>query len=467
MRYTWSRAALGLIGVLLLISSSNINWGKEHWRTVMQADAKGYYAYLPAIFIYHDPNIGFFDRIERDTYYNRDLFYDYRAAHNGRTIPKYFMGTALVQAPFFLVAHAITSLTGGVRDGYSKPYVVAINLAAIAWVLLGCWALLKLLASYGVRDLHIAFTLLAFTFGTNLFYYTVVAPGMSHAYSFGLISLFLWKGRQLWLGGGTRDLVVLVVLLGLIVLVRPVNGMVVLALAVLMPEGNKGRALADLLRSQRLSALAVAALIALSIPLLQLGYYKWATGSWLVYAYGEEGFQWTSPALFDFLFSYKKGAFVYTPLLLLSMFGIVPLFRSDRQAALAWGGFFVLLVYVLSSWWNWWYGGSFGSRVLVEFLGPFALLFGLLLARSTAVVRRSVITLTVLLTVLCQVQTYQARYYQIHWEDMDQERYWKVFLRVDQLGCLSPNAAHTKARPVQGRPSGRTAEHSPTDRALC
>lgn len=466
MRSPWSTLALAIIGLLLLISSSNINWGKEHWRTVMQADSKGYYAYLPAIFIHHDPNIGFFDRIERETYYNPDLFYDYRSAHNGRHIPKYFMGTAVVQAPFFLVAHLTTTVTGGLNDGYAKPYVVAVNLAAVAWVLLGCWALVQLLASYGVRDPHIAFTLLAFTFGTNLFYYAVVAPGMSHAYSFGLMSLFLWKGRSVLLGARTRDLWKLAALWGLIVLVRPVNGIVVLALAALVPQGHR---VGPLFRSLFLNpvAISVAAVLALGIPFLQLGYYKWATGEWLVYSYGEEGFQWTAPALFDFLFSYKKGAFVYTPLLLLSMLGLVPLYRAHRWAALAWAGFFTLLVYVLSSWWNWWYGGSFGSRVLVEFLGLFALLFGLLLSSSSARVRKVVMTLAVLLTVLCQVQTYQARYYQIHWEDMDKARYWKVFLRVDQLGSLSPSSGHTKAPRDQDLPSGRTVEHSPAVRALC
>jgi hypothetical protein len=289
---------------------------------------------------------------------------------------------------------------------------------------------------------------------------------MSHAYSFGLMSLFLWKGRSVLLGARTRDLWKLAALWGLIVLVRPVNGIVVLALAALVPQGHR---VGPLFRSLFLNpvAISVAAVLALGIPFLQLGYYKWATGEWLVYSYGEEGFQWTAPALFDFLFSYKKGAFVYTPLLLLSMLGLVPLYRAHRWAALAWAGFFTLLVYVLSSWWNWWYGGSFGSRVLVEFLGLFALLFGLLLSSSSARVRKVVMTLAVLLTVLCQVQTYQARYYQIHWEDMDKARYWKVFLRVDQLGSLSPSSGHTKAPRDQDLPSGRTVEHSPAVRALC
>ena len=43
------------------------------------------------------------------------------------------------------------------------------------------------------------------------------------------------------------------------------------------------------------------------------------------------------------------------------------------------------------------------------------------------------IVLIIMLTVLCQVQTYQYRYNQIHWSDMSKEKYWDVFLRIDKL----------------------------------
>ena len=31
----------------------------------MESDAKGYYAYLPAVFVYEDLHFGFFDEIEK------------------------------------------------------------------------------------------------------------------------------------------------------------------------------------------------------------------------------------------------------------------------------------------------------------------------------------------------------------------------------------------------------------------
>ena len=35
--------------------------------------------------------------------------------------------------------------------------------------------------------------------------------------------------------------------------------------------------------------------------------------------------------------------------------------------------FFVLIVYVSSAWWSWYYGGSYGQRVVVDFLCVFAI----------------------------------------------------------------------------------------------
>lgn len=97
--------AIFIIMLITTIVSSNFNWGNKHWKGIVEADGKGYYAYLPAIFIYKDLNFGFFDEIEKEKYYNKNLYYDYRADTNGKTINKYYCGTALAELPFFLIAH--------------------------------------------------------------------------------------------------------------------------------------------------------------------------------------------------------------------------------------------------------------------------------------------------------------------------------------------------------------------------
>ena len=56
---------IGVVSILLIWISSNLNWGKDNWKGMLEADAKGYYAYLPATFIYQDLNFGFFDERAR------------------------------------------------------------------------------------------------------------------------------------------------------------------------------------------------------------------------------------------------------------------------------------------------------------------------------------------------------------------------------------------------------------------
>jgi putative copper export protein len=80
----------------------------------------------------------------------------------------------------------------------------------------------------------------------------------------------------------------------------------------------------------------------------------------------------------------------------------------------------------------WFYGGSFSTRVFVEYIPLFAILLGTAIHKIKRY-KKSFHTVIILLIVLCQIQTYQYRYLQIHWSDMTKEKYWDVFLRIDRL----------------------------------
>ena len=57
----------------MVIVVSNLAWNKQDWKEIIRVDGKGYYAYLPAVFIYHDLNLGFFDKIEKEKYSVRSM----------------------------------------------------------------------------------------------------------------------------------------------------------------------------------------------------------------------------------------------------------------------------------------------------------------------------------------------------------------------------------------------------------
>jgi hypothetical protein len=134
------------------------------------------------------------------------------------------------------------------------------------------------------------------------------------------------------------------------------------------------------------------------------------------------------------LFSYRKGLFVYTPVAFISLGGLYYIYKKSKLSFFSFLLFFLAITYVFSCWWAWWYGGSFSSRPYVEFLGVFGILLAFLLNEIHPKKWKAyIITLLGFFIVLCQVQTYQFRYYIIHWSLMDKEHYWRVFMRVDQI----------------------------------
>lgn len=417
----------------MTVVTSNINWGRENWRTVLESDAKGYYAYLPAIFIYHDLNFGFFDEIEKRQYYDENLFYDYRAFTNGHHISKYYIGTALIQMPAFLAAHAMAGLSGADTDGYSKPYMIAVTVSALLSLIMGLFFMDKSFRHFGFSASSRITGLIVTVFGTNLFYYVVSEPGMSHVYSFGVISAFIWVSVCYFDDLKPGRIPVMAFLLALIILIRPVNGLILFFLPFL--SGGYDHFIRGLkaLAGSKLS-LIISILIFAAILSIQLIFYRLATGRFLIYSYIGEGFDFTNPHFYQILFSFKKGLFIYTPVYLLAFTGGFYFLKHDRFRFFAWIMFFILITWVFSSWSNWWYGGSFSSRVYIEYLPAFMLVFLFAFGQlKSRVMKRGITLLLMMLIVLCQIQTYQYRYNQIHWSDMDRDKYFEVFLRVDRL----------------------------------
>jgi len=414
-----------LILVASIWSASNIMWG-HHSNTIIKADGKGYYAHLPAVFIYKDLNFSFFDEIEAK-YSNENLYYDYRKYTEGKTYNKYFAGTAFFILPFFLLAHLITLASGGVADGYSHWYSLSVSWAAIFYLFASLLLMRRILRRFKVEDSSISWSLLSIYFGTNWFYYVIVEPSMSHVYSVFLLTLFFYLVGNWAAGKGSNNFILAMLTLGFIIWVRPVNGMILFSIPLAFSSWKDLIAhIKSIFSSPKLL------LSGLFVPLVvfsQLLIYKVQTGHFLIYSYEEEGFNFLHPHMFDILFSYKKGLFLYTPLLLVAFVGNISWWKQNAYKAAYSMGFFVLITYVLSSWWNWYYGGSFSSRAYIEYYIFFAIPLALLLQSAVKNWERFALKgLLILLILFCQFQTYQYRYMLIHWDNMTKEKYWDVFL---------------------------------------
>ena len=417
-----------LTGIVLIIVTSNINWGKNRWKSIIENDAKAYYAYLPAVFIYHDLNFSFFGEVEQE--YFPDTWFDYRKDIGGKKINKYYCGTAIAEMPFFLTVWLFYHNDG--TRGWGKPYMLAISLAAIFYLLVGLWFTMRLLRLYKIPDKIISLVLVAAVFGTHLFYYTIGEPGMSHVYSFAFVSMFLYLGKRTFLQSAAGSWQ-LAAALSFTILIRPVNGLIILILPFL--AGNT-ETLLNTFRAYfgKPVLLFLSILIFLTIILPQLIIYRIASGNFFIYAYNNEGFNFREFNFFSMLFSFRKGLFLYTPLLLVSLLGLIPLWKQNRFKFFSLLAFLFILNYILSSWWMWWYGGSFSSRVYVEYIPVFILLLGILFAGiQKPLVKRLFTTFVILLTVFCQLQTYQYRKGAIHWDSMTKEKYRESVINITNL----------------------------------
>jgi len=418
-----------LSAVILLWVSANLKWGDERWNNIIGVDGNGYYAYLPAIFIYHDLSFGFFDELKKDES-RTDLSYNYRIKVGEKTIDKYFAGTALAQLPFFFMGHFANWLRGNPLDGYSVYYLIFIQVATLFYALMGQYFLMRTLREFQIRDSVNALLIFAVIFGTNAFHYVVDEPSMSHIYSFAFVNLFVFSFVRFFKKPSFRSLLPGMIAFGMVVLIRPVNGLVILSLPFLAGSFlNLKKGLHYIVTFPWQTLLAILPVFLLIS--IQLIIYKIQTGHFLVYSYGKESLDFSNPQIWKFLFSYRKGLFVYTPLFFLSLWGSWYLYKQSHFQFFSWFAFLAIVVFVLSSWWQWYYGGSFGSRVMIEYSVYFILPLALLLQKNRY--RKAIAGLLVLLIFVCQFQTYQYRYGYLHWSEMNKERYWDNFLRIDKV----------------------------------
>lgn len=426
-----SRLTIPAIAIIILWCASNTHWGGDRWKSILIGDGQGYYSYLPATFIYKDMNFGFYDSI--GTKYFGVTKYDYRSGYNGITINKYYCGTAIAILPFFGIAHLVTLASSEPPDGFSKYYLILSQISCIVWLIIGLIYLKKLLRLYTKHDGLISLALIAIVFGTNIFYYTISESGLSHIFSFAFVTMFIFYTKQFLRHPKNHFIIYCFILLGMILLLRPVNGLILFAVPFLSENFDSlKQSMREILKRKKyfISGIFIFILIISIQPVI----YKLSAGAFWIDSYSVEHFMWSNPHPFDFLFSYKKGMFLYTPLLLISLSGLVKIWKENSYTFFSLIGFFTVLIYVFSSWWMWFYGGSFGCRVMIEFYSFFAILFiGALQFFKKKILRTMFISLVFVMILICQIQTYQYRYNHIHWSEMNKERYWKVFMRVDLL----------------------------------
>jgi len=395
-----------------------VNWGK--FNTSLHDDVDQYYSYIIATFKHHDL---FF---EKGTY---GFWLFETPTHH--LVPKVSYGMSLMYLPFFLIAE-LFSKAGS--TGYEPMYVWSIHMGCILYVLLGLIYCRKTLL-YWFSEKVTAITIGVIFFGSNLLCYTLINSELSHGILFFLISAFVYYVVKWHLSKSVASFLIFCFILGLITVIRPTEICIgifplLIGISSLQDFKEKWVNFAD----HRYYFFV--GIVVFFIPLFpQLLYWKMQAGQWLFFSYGSsEGFFWTEPKLFNILFSYRKGWLVYSPLMALSIFGFVLLFK--RNIALFWGSliYFGINLYLVSAWWDWGFGGSFGMRALVQvgavLIIPLAYMLQWLIEINKHKVAKMVFY--VLITFFCGLNVFQSNLYKhgiISFDGMTKEAYWFTFLK--------------------------------------
>ena len=198
----------------------------------------------------------------RSVYFDRDLHYANEYAHfigrdpvahaglrpymEGETPTGYRLndapiGTAVLWSPFYVAADigvaAARSLGAAVpRDGYAWPYVWAVCLGSLFWGTAGMFLAYRLCRAYASRTASL-WGVVAIWFASPVVFYLYITPAMAHANSMFAVSLFLLLWQRGRVDRAARGWVILGAAAGLMILVRELNWLLLLVLAVDETQG--------------------------------------------------------------------------------------------------------------------------------------------------------------------------------------------------------------------------------------
>jgi hypothetical protein len=360
-KYLW----LLLVGLFVFLALNKKSKDKVYtYHSTFWADAAGYYVYVPAAFLYQFEARNFPDSVDTKTGFGFKL----NLATN-KVESKYAIGTALFEAPAFILTHTLLKLQGKAGTGFEKPYQLGISISAVLFFIWGLWLLSRvLLVYYSVQNVGLGLGLLVL--GTNLYYYGIFMGGFSHVYSFFLFSAWLYAWQKLKNKFSLKYWLLIAALAGAIFLVRQLNILFLPLVLLIIPNAIA------VLKGLNLKYWLIAVLPFLLVVAPQLTYNYSLHGSLVSYSYAGESFLYFgNPKLKEVWFAFENGWFTNNPIHLFTFLGMLILGREKPQHALGLWIAFLLVSYLYASWWSYLLGCAFGHRGFVDLYPYFA--FGL------------------------------------------------------------------------------------------
>ena len=423
----------GLTLVVLIFLILTVKFTSPH-SNILSWDVFGNYLYLPATFIYSDPTIQDINWVENinEKYHNTATLYQLAPTPDGRNVIRFSPGMAILMSPFFVLGHAFASMAVLYEaDGFSAPYQWAIILAGIFYTIIGLIFLRKILLKF-LSDRVTAITLAILVISSNLFFFITYGNDIPHVYVFTINILIIWLTIR-WHEDHKRvHIILLGLLLGLAVITR-ISEMVMISIPVLWGVYNKSSLIRkwNMIIDHRKQILLfiLAGLIAI---LPQLIYWKVASGGWVFNAYNDPGstLNLFNPRFGWVLFDFRKGLFIYSPVMIFSVIGFYHLYKKNKEIFFPLLMSVVFLTYLIASFTSL---IAYGWRAFIDIYGILAIPLAFFIARierSKLWMRIPVYTLILAITTLSLFQVWQLNSGILDGYRMTKSYYFRVFAKT-------------------------------------
>lgn len=428
MKITFSSAIAFLIfGYFLYVFGGRIYEATQNERTCFQAyDGYGYYMYLPHLFEKGNLDITpEWAQKRQDAYCPGIPVYQFERRENGHYINIYHMGLALVELPAYCVGDLVAKIGGYQQDGMSKPYHIAFLINVLLFIGIGLIYTRKLLLQF-MGDRQAGHALLIIYIATNIPIVFAESYQLQHLFLFALNAVFLYYLIRYIRTKNPRSLLLSAAIFGLTCFIRPTQAIWGIVPLIMLFNGWSQW----LQLFKQLIWFPVFAFI-FNIP--HFLYWKLIGDSWFLPNLHTEDVVLADPNLVNFLFSFKKGWLIYSPIFLLLIPGFVYTYRNYRRLFWAAISFIVIDIYILCSWECWWYAASYGSRPMVDAYALFALIIGIGLSHLFK--QQILALLSALFIVSCTVlnglQSIQFKKGYLHYERMTAEQYRYIFGKTE------------------------------------
>jgi hypothetical protein len=323
-------------------------------KTALYSDSRFYYSYTVSWVKDHDIRI------------NEELLKltaeEPSVNKSGLAVNTFPPGVSILWIPSFWLADNFAksvNLFGEYLDdsGYGINYQTEVATASILLMTLGLYLVYRMLSEYFSEKISLLSSITLFT-TTNLLFYGAMEPLMTHSISFFTSALFIYYFQKHI--RNKNSYLVLGFLAGIAGLVRALNSFLILIPFFELLTDTK-RGLKEKVTNNLKLALGYLMGFFPQIYLWKLFFNEYIIGpSW------GYGFDFKNPQIIHVLFNTQNGLLTLTPISFIAFLGTILFWKKGKKLAFYGISYFILQLYLISSWAEFTQGGSYSIRMLVN-----------------------------------------------------------------------------------------------------